>query len=137
MSACGPLRGGKGLDRCERAGCTSGHRPPGALLLEEHSSNTAENASMTQALLQPRGVRRVLLVTSALHMARARAHFEAVGFEVIPAPTDHEGRITSHWPWWKRWLPSTDALGSQRAGLEGVGGAVGDVMKSMLRYRWS
>ena len=91
-------------------------------LLEEHSRNTAENANMTRAMVQPRGVRRVLLVTSALHMARARVHFEAAGFEVIPAPTDHEGRITSHWPWWKRWLPSTDALdGSARGVKEWVG----------------
>ncbi len=92
--------------------------PQGALLLEEHSRNTEENASMTQALLQPLGIRRVLLVTSALHMARAQAHFEAAGLEVIPAPTDHEGQITAHWPWWMRWLPSTDALDGSARGLK-------------------
>ena len=88
------------------------------LVLEEHSRNTAENARMTQVLLQQRGIRRVLLVTSALHMPRARAHFEAVGLEVSPAATDHEGQITTHWPWWRRWLPGTDALDGSGRGLK-------------------
>jgi uncharacterized SAM-binding protein YcdF (DUF218 family) len=62
----------------------------------------------------------VLLVTSALHMARACAEFEAVGPEALPAATDHEGRITAHWPWWQRWLPSTDALDGSARGVEGT-----------------
>jgi uncharacterized SAM-binding protein YcdF (DUF218 family) len=96
--------------------------PRGALLLEERSLNTAQNAQMSQALLERRGIRRVLLVTSALHMPRALLHFEAAGLEVIPAATDHEGRATDHWPWWQRWLPSTDALdGSARALKEWLG----------------
>lgn len=62
--------------------------PAGAILLEEASRNTSENARYASRLLKERGFRKVLLVTSALHMRRARARFEATGLQVIPAPTD-------------------------------------------------
>ena len=62
----------------------------------------------------------MILVTSALHMRRARAEFERAGLKVIPAPTDFEalGRTTEP----RDWLPSADALdGSGRAFKEWVG----------------
>jgi uncharacterized SAM-binding protein YcdF (DUF218 family) len=54
---------------------------------ETQSRNTHENATESARLLLPQGVRRVLLVTHAVHMRRARREFEAAGFEVTPAPT--------------------------------------------------
>lgn len=54
--------------------------------LEERSRTTWENAQFSAELLQPQGVRRVVLVTQAWHMPRARWCFEQVGFEVIAAP---------------------------------------------------
>ena len=54
---------------------------------ETQSRNTHENATDSARLLLPQGVRRVLLVTHAVHMRRARREFEAAGFEVTPAPT--------------------------------------------------
>jgi uncharacterized SAM-binding protein YcdF (DUF218 family) len=54
--------------------------------LEEQSRTTWENASLSAELLQPQGVRRVVLVTQAWHMSRARWCFEQAGFEVITAP---------------------------------------------------
>jgi len=62
--------------------------PPEAILLEEHSRNTAENASETAKILQEKGITRIILVTSAFHMPRSVPLFENQGFEVIPAPTD-------------------------------------------------
>ncbi len=63
--------------------------------LEDQSRNTAENASLSHALLQEKGVETVFLVTHAIHMPRAVAAFERSGLEVIPAPTRfhrfHEG----------------------------------------------
>lgn len=54
---------------------------------EEESLDTAGNAYFSARLLAPAGVKRIVLVTQAFHMPRARMLFEAQGFEVIPAPT--------------------------------------------------
>jgi len=62
--------------------------PASAILEEDRSRNTYENAVEARRLLEPAGVNRILLVTSALHMPRAVASFRRQGFEVTPAPTD-------------------------------------------------
>lgn len=59
---------------------------------EEASRTTIENARASRHLLEPAGVRRVYLVTSAWHMARARLAFEQAGFSVIAAPTGYSER---------------------------------------------
>jgi len=64
--------------------------PEDKVLLERRSRNTYENARETRRLLADRGMDRVLLVTSAHHMRRARATFHAAGIRVIPAATDYE-----------------------------------------------
>ena len=92
--------------------------PPSAMLLESRSLNTRQNARFTADLLQTRGLRKVLLVTSALHMRRAQALFEGVGLQVIPAATDQEAFGKAEW----HWLPGADHLeGSGRAMKEVVG----------------
>lgn len=55
--------------------------------IEGASNNTAENAQFSYRILNAVGVHRILLVTDALHMQRAKLVFEKMGFEVIPAPT--------------------------------------------------
>ena len=55
--------------------------------VERASRDTRENARFSAVHLQAAGARRILLVTHAMHMNRARAEFEAVGLDVIPAPT--------------------------------------------------
>jgi uncharacterized SAM-binding protein YcdF (DUF218 family) len=99
--------------------------PAQALVLEETSRNTRENAAFSAALLKARGIDNILLVTSALHMPRALALFKAQGLEVTPAPTDFEagqeppsGLLA--------WLPDAGALnGSALAMKELVGLWVG------------
>lgn len=54
---------------------------------EEDSLDTAGNARFSAQMLAPAGVKRIVLVTQAFHMPRARLLFAAQGFEVIPAPT--------------------------------------------------
>jgi len=98
--------------------------PGEALLLETTSRNTLQNASRTWELLEPRGVRRILLVTSALHMPRARMAFAGAGFDVLPAPTDHwatQGRGQGG-PWMLGLLPDAENLAqSTRAIREYLG----------------
>lgn len=64
--------------------------PGHAMALESGSVTTAQNAAFSALLLRQRNIGEVLLVTSALHMRRARGFFEREGIRVIPAPTDHE-----------------------------------------------
>ncbi len=62
--------------------------PPSALVLEDKSQNTHEDATFSAQMLKEKGIHRILLVTSAIHMPRAMAVFQKLGLEVIPAPTD-------------------------------------------------
>ncbi|HLO64577.1 MAG TPA: YdcF family protein, partial [Azonexus sp.] len=59
---------------------------------EDESQDTAGNARQSAQLLNPDGVRRIVLVTQAFHMPRARLLFEAQGFTVIPAPAHFVAR---------------------------------------------
>lgn len=62
--------------------------PAEAILEQPGTRTTHEEAIAVRRLLAARGIDRILLVTSALHMRRACALFRAQGLEVIPAPTD-------------------------------------------------
>lgn len=62
--------------------------PADAIRLEGSSRNTRENALNVKPLLEQAGCDRSLLVTSAAHMPRARAAFDAVGVSVYPVSTD-------------------------------------------------
>ena len=96
--------------------------PPAAILQEDRSRTTGENARFSAPLLRARQVKTILLVTSALHMARAVAEFERAGFQVIPAATDH---AQVQYTGVQLWLPDTDALhDSARTMKEIVGRAV-------------
>jgi uncharacterized SAM-binding protein YcdF (DUF218 family) len=64
--------------------------PAEALILEDQSKNTHDNAVNSARLLQDRGMHQVLLVTSAFHMPRANALFQVQDLEVVPAPTDYQ-----------------------------------------------
>ncbi len=61
---------------------------PEAILTEARARTTREEAVGVRALLRPRGVSRILLVTDSSHMRRARRLFEHAGFEVRAAPAD-------------------------------------------------
>ena len=82
--------------------------PEQTIVLEEESRNTYENGVYTRALLQERGIERILLVTSAKHMPRAVAVFRTQGFEVVPAPTDVEAVAVDFHP--RYLLPDLNGL---------------------------
>lgn len=62
--------------------------PPGAIVREAESTNTYENCVNSKRLLDARGAREVLLVTSAIHMRRAVATCRTAGLALRAAPTD-------------------------------------------------
>lgn len=92
--------------------------------VEADSRNTWENARLSAELLKRDGIQRILLVTHAAHMPRARWSFEQFGLEVMPAPTAFE-----HWPAWK--LRFRDFLPSARAQFE-----VADAFHEVVGLLW-
>lgn len=95
--------------------------PEETIILESDSVNTYQNAINTKRLMDERGLNRVLLVTSALHMPRALATFRAVGVDVIPSPTDY-GVVDKEESTILDFLPDAEALfGTTRAMKEYLG----------------
>ena len=82
--------------------------PGRAMLVESNSRNTYDNALYSAVVLNNRQVQRILLVTSAFHMRRAKPLFEKQGFEVIAAPTDYQRLVSSNVL--PPWLPTVDEL---------------------------
>jgi len=63
--------------------------PSSAMILENASKNTYENAVNTKAIIAENSFETVLLVTSAMHMPRSVMLFEKQGISVIPVPVDY------------------------------------------------
>jgi uncharacterized SAM-binding protein YcdF (DUF218 family) len=79
--------------------------PAEAILLAGPVENTAQEAQAVARML-PR--ERIILVTSAFHMPRARALFEAHGLQVVPFPVDF--RVPEQEMTVMDWLPRAEAL---------------------------
>lgn len=86
--------------------------PRDAIRMEGLSRNTRENAVNSLPLVQSVGAKRILLVTSALHMPRALKTFakawSGYGIELIPVTTDVEPRTPRFLL--RPWLPDASAL---------------------------
>ncbi|WP_456373527.1 YdcF family protein [Thiolapillus sp.] len=82
--------------------------PDNAMLLEKQSRNTRQNAFYSAAILRAHAARRILLVTSASHMQRAKFEFEKKGFAVFPAATDYQ--VVQAPVSFLDWFPSAGAL---------------------------
>jgi len=65
--------------------------PEQSIIIEDRSFNTREGAVEVSKLLDGSNG-KILLVTSAWHMARSVRFFTEAGFSVIPAPTDYRSR---------------------------------------------
>jgi uncharacterized SAM-binding protein YcdF (DUF218 family) len=90
------------------------------IALEGESRNTRENALFSAKILEQRGWKRVLLVTSAWHAPRALGCFRAAGVPADLLTVDHRGgdAATVTWlPRAKAFSDSTDALRELLGGL--------------------
>jgi uncharacterized SAM-binding protein YcdF (DUF218 family) len=63
--------------------------PETAIWPQTQSQNTYEDAYYSAQMLKEKQITEVILVTSAMHMPRAKALFEKQGIAVIAAPTDY------------------------------------------------
>lgn len=76
---------------------------------------TARNTEEEAKFIASTGVKRLLLVTSAWHMRRAKLMFEkyAAGVEVVPVATDYEALVRCGWKTgfsWRDLLPDAEML---------------------------
>lgn len=92
--------------------------PEASLVVLDSPANTGEEALAVRDRLGEGA--RIVLVTSASHMPRAKLHFETVGLQPLPAPTHYlTGRQSSGW---RYWLPGAEHLvKTERALYEWLG----------------
>jgi len=79
--------------------------PAAAVELTPEVENTAAEAGAVRALMPGA---HILLVTSAFHMPRARAEFEAAGLQITPFPVDLRVGLRTFSP--QDLVPNADAL---------------------------
>jgi uncharacterized SAM-binding protein YcdF (DUF218 family) len=85
------------------------------LVVEERSTNTHENAVESTRIVRAQGWTRVLLVTSAAHMQRARGCFTREGLAVDTLAVDFVSRDPSKAS--GGWLPRAAALAESTAAI--------------------
>lgn len=89
--------------------------PREAILIDDASNNTRENADQTMTLINSLGIETIILTTSPYHQRRASMEFDRAsmgGIEVINHPSTND----KHWPifWWitpNGWRLATGELG--------------------------
>lgn len=63
--------------------------PAADIIQEADSLNTAQDAEYSAKIIQQNGWKRVILVTSAMHMPRAARLFQQAGVDFVPMPVDY------------------------------------------------
>jgi len=81
--------------------------PEEQILVTGKVQNTADEAHAVAQVLEPSKI-RIILVTSAFHMNRAKALFDKQGFEVFSYPVDF--KIGGGVDWGTVFLPNPNAL---------------------------
>ena len=88
---------------------------PGQILLTGTVTTTAEEADEIKTLMEFASMERVILVTSAYHMPRAKMLFDRAGINSIPHPTDFKSS-GSHLDWMS-FVPSAGGLSKTSGGI--------------------
>ncbi len=78
--------------------------PNDAMVIESKASDTGEHARNLLPVFQQHGFKRILLVTSAMHMPRSLGAFQrqCPGIEFLPAPTDFRATDHESVPWYRQ-----------------------------------
>jgi uncharacterized SAM-binding protein YcdF (DUF218 family) len=101
--------------------------PDEKIFVTKDVGNTADEAVAVKELISPS--KRIILVTSAYHMYRAKRLFEKQGFEVIPYKVDYmtagESAITV-----MDFLPSAGNLGMTETGIREIIGRLFYLVKN-------
>jgi uncharacterized SAM-binding protein YcdF (DUF218 family) len=100
--------------------------------VEDRSRDTYQNAQFSAPMLKAAGVRRIVLVTSAVHERRAVQEFTSAGFGVVPAP---EGMLAAQGGGLRRFLPNGAALVRSTAALHELLGEVARRLFAALGVR--
>ena len=89
--------------------------PPEDIIIEESSFTTRENATYSAEKLKKHNIKRILLVTSALHMPRSVASFSKEDdLVIIPAPVAPQITRPDD-SWLAIWKPSYRTLNASRS----------------------
>lgn len=96
--------------------------PADRVISEERSINTHENAAFVKPIVDERGFRELLLVTSAYHMLRAEECFHAEGMRVDTLPVDFRASGGGTYP--GRFLPRAEYLANSTRALRELSGRV-------------
>ncbi len=100
-------------------------------ILEESSINTYESSLQCAALIQKREAKKVILVTSELHMLRAVASFRGRGIDVIPFPVLHLPRGDLGL---SGWLPTSSGAHLTSLALYEIYGLVGYLLTGKITW---
>ena len=92
------------------------------LLTEGGSRNTRENAGFSARLVRDHKLTTLVLITSAAHMPRALAAFQAEGLAPDALPVDYRAFDPEKAD--ERWLPRAQALAASTAALREMMGRI-------------
>jgi uncharacterized SAM-binding protein YcdF (DUF218 family) len=101
--------------------------PDSAVVIDDRSRNTRENAVESSRIVAAHGWRKLLLVTSAAHVDRALGCFRDVGLDPDVLPAERTaGRLED-----AGWLPQKSAVPVTRAALHEF---IGRLMYAVMGY---
>lgn len=89
--------------------------PADAIIREDHSQTTRENALYTKRTMAEHQINSVLVVTSALHMPRAMGVFEQLGIKSYAAPNPPQIVVPQDEPDFNPYRPNKRALAASRS----------------------
>ena len=88
---------------------------------------TSDESEGIARVLRERGLKRIILCSSAMHLPRACMNYEKLGFEVTPLPSDFATRGAAEDWSWALLIPRGLALGQVDSGVKEWMGLLGPV----------